>query len=131
MIWQYLYDDFAYLLMWIIENNLYQPTRELDEDEALEAKAYVSKIKLRKALPTDYLESYDGYFMENSIKKKARAFVTSYYKDSYEDEIREFAGKNLNSELYGSPISRGDYDAFKVRIDDAYAKYRENTDHSA
>lgn len=131
MIWQYSYNDFAYLLMWIIENNLYQPSNDLDEDEAIEERSYVAKIRRREALPTDYLESYDGYFMEDSIKKKARAFVTLYYKDSYEDEVREFASKNLNSELYGFPFRWEDYDAFKVRIDDAYAKYRENTDHSA
>ena len=127
MIRQYSYDDFAYLLMWIIENNLYQPTKELDEDEALEAKAYVSKIKRREALPTDYLESYDGYFMEDEIKKKARAFVIGYFKSSYEDEVREFAKEKLNADLYGFPFRWEDYDAFKVHIDEAYAKYQEKT----
>ena len=117
--------------MWIIENNLYQPSNDLDEDEALEEKSYVAKIKRREALPTDYLESYDGYFMEDSVKKKARAFVSGYYKDSYEDDVRKFAKENLNAKLYGFPFRWEDYDAFKVHIDDAYAKYLENTNHSA
>ena len=131
VIWQYSYDDFAYLLMWIIENNLYQPTNDFDEDDAQEAKAYVSRIKRREKLPTDYLESYDGYFMEDEVKKKARAFVIGYFKSSYEDEVRKFAKEKLNAELYGFPFRWEDYDAFKVHIDDAYAKYRENTNHSA
>lgn len=126
VIWQYSYDDFAYLLMWIIENNLYQPTNDFDEDEAREDKEYVSRIKRREKLPTDYLESYDGYFMEDSVKKKARAFVIGYFKDSYEDEVRKFAKENLNAELYGFPFRWEDYDAFKVHIDKAYAEYLEN-----
>lgn len=126
VIWQYSYDDFAYLLMWIIENNLYQPTKDFDEDEAREDKEYVSLIKRREKLPTDYLESYDGYFMEDSVKKKARAFVIGYFKDSYEDEVRKFTKENLNAELYGFPFRWEDYDAFKVHIDKAYAEYMEN-----
>ncbi|MCR4767182.1 MAG: hypothetical protein K5875_04410 [Saccharofermentans sp.] len=125
MIRQYSYDDFAYLLMWIIENDLYRPTNDFDEDEASEAKAYVAKIKRREALPTDYLESYEGYFMEDGIRKKARPFVISYFKGSYEDEVREFARENLNSELYGFPFRWEDYDAFKAKIDAAYKKFQE------
>ena len=125
IIWQYSYDDFAYLLMWIIEKDLYQPSKELDEDDAIEAKAYVSRIKRREELPTDYLESYEGYFMEDSIKKKARAFVIEYYKKTYEDEVREFAKEALNAELYGFPFRWEDYDAFKVHIDEAYENYLE------
>ena len=131
IIWQYSYDDFAYLLMWIIENNLYQPSNDFDEDEAQEAKAYVSRIKRREKLPTDYLESYEGYFMEDSVKKKARAFVMEYYKGLYEDEVREFAKENLNAELYGFPFRWEDYDAFKVHIDEAYEKYLSNSTSKA
>ena len=124
VIWQYSYDDFAYLLMWIIENNLYQPSKDLDEDDAQEAKEYAAQIKRREKLPTDYLESYEGYFMEDSIKKKARAFVIEYYKGPYEDEVRKFAKEKLNSELYGFPFRWEDYDAFKVYIDEAYSEYQ-------
>ena len=131
VIWQYSYDDFAYLLMWIIENNLYQPSKDFDEDEAQVEKDYVSQIKRREVLPTDYLESYDGYFMEDSVKKRARAFVIEYFKGPYQDEVRKFAKERLNAELYSFPFRWEDYDAFKVHIDDAYAKYRENTNHSA
>lgn len=131
VIWQYSYDDFAYLLMWIIENNLYQPSKDFDEDEAQVEKDYVSQIKRREVLPTDYLESYEGYFMEDSVKKRARAFVIEYFKGPYQDEVRKFAKERLNAELYSFPFRWEDYDAFKVHIDDAYAKYRENTNHSA
>lgn len=131
MIWQYSFDDFAYLLMWIIENDLYQPGNDFDEDEAQEAIEYVSRIKNREELPTDYLESYEGYFMEDSVKKKARAFVIEYFKGSYEDEVREFAKEKLNAELYGFPFRWEDYDAFKVHIDEAYKKYQSKSSDKA
>ena len=122
-----IFDDFAYLLMWIIENDLYRPSNDFDEDEVSEAKAYVSKIKRREVLPTAYLEFYEGYFMEDGIKKKARDFVIGYFKSSYEDEVRKFAKERLNSELYGFPFRWEDYDAFKVRIDEAYENYKRSS----
>ena len=123
VIWQYSYGDFTYLPMWIIENNYFQPTKDFDEDDALEAKDLVSKIKRREEFPTAYLEAYEGYFMEDSVKKKVRAFVIGYYKDSYENEVKKFAKEKLNSELYGFPFRWEDYDAFKVHIDEAYQKW--------
>ncbi len=125
IIWQYSYDDFAYLLMWIIENSFYQPTKDMDEDDALEAKAFVSKIKRREEFPTAYLEAYEGYFMEDSVKKKARVFVIGYYKNAYENEVRKFAEEQLHAELYGFPFRWEDYDVFKEKIDEAYRKWTE------
>lgn len=122
-VWEYSYDDFAYLLMWIIENGLYQPTKELDEDEAHDMKAYVAKIKKRTVKPTEYLIDNDGYFMEDEVKKKARNFVKNYYEGAYENEVVSFAKDRLNSEIYGFPFRWEDYDEFKSRIDEAYQNY--------
>ena len=69
--------------------------------------------------------------MEDSVKKKARAFVTGYYRSSYEDEVRDFASQKLNSELYGFPFRWEDYDAFKDKIDKAYEEYRLNSTNKA
>lgn len=123
IIWQNSYDDFAYLLMWIIENDLYQPTKDHDEDSAREAKSLVNLIKSRKEVPTAYLEGYEGYFMEDEVKKKARDFVIEYYRGSYDAEVRAFAREKLDSELYGFPFRWEDYDAFKENIDKAYEEF--------
>lgn len=124
IIWEYSYDDFTYLMMWIFENGFYQPSSELEDDEAKEARKYVSAIKKRETNPTEYLISYDGYFMEEEIKKKARDFVKTYYKESFEQELAEFAKETLGAELYGFPFRFEDYDAFKPNIDAAYERYQ-------
>lgn len=126
MIWQYTYGDFAYLLMWIIENSFYRPSKEYDEDEAEEAKADIAKISKREALPTDFLNDHGGFFMEDEVSKKARGFAKEYFEDSFLDDVRTFAKDKLGTELYGFPFRWEDYDAFKPKIDEAYKKYQED-----
>ena len=125
VIYQYTCDDFSYLLMWIIEKDLYQPSYEYNEEEIEEVNALVAKIKARAALPTDFLSESVGYFMEDEVQKKARAFVKQYYEGSYRDELTSFAKEKLGAELYGFPFRWEDYDAFKPKIDEAYKKYQE------
>ena len=124
-IWHYALDDFAYLFMWVIENDYYQPSKEFDEDTAKEIKDFISLIKKRKELPTTYLISND-YFMEDEVKKKARSFVADYFNGSYIEDVKKFAAKHLESELYGFPFRFEDYDIFKTRIDEAYKTYTDN-----
>lgn len=62
--------------------------------------------------------------MEEEIKKKARDFVKTYYKESFEQELAEFAKEELGAELYGFPFRFEDYDAFKPNIDAAYERYQ-------
>ena len=126
MIWQYTYGDFAYLLMWIIENGFYRPSKEYDEDEAEEAKADIAKIRKREALPTDFLNDHGGFFMEDEVSKKARGFAKKYFEGSFLDDVRAFAKDKLGTELYGFPFRWEDYDAFKPKIDEAYKKYQED-----
>lgn len=123
IVWQYAYDDFTYLLMWIIEHGFYQPGEELDEEDAKEARALAAKIKRREVNPTVFLSDNDGVFQEDEIKKKARAFVIGYFKGSYMDDLRTFAKEVLQSDIHGFPFRWEDYDAFKVHIDEAYAEY--------
>jgi hypothetical protein len=126
MIWQYTYGDFAYLLMWVIDNGFYRPSKDYDEDQAEEAKAEIAKIRKREALPTDFLSDYsDGFFMEDEVAKKARGFVKAYRDGSFLDDVRAFAKDKLGTELYGFPFRWEDYDAFKPKIDEAYKKYQE------
>ena len=66
--------------------------------------------------------------MEDEVKKKARRFVIEYFKGAYMDDVRAFAKKHLNAELYGFPFRFEDYDIFKARIDEAYAKYKEENE---
>ena len=128
-VWDYAYDDFSYLLMWIIENNFYQPSKDFDEDTAADIKEVIAKIKKREEVPSYYLTSNDGCFMEDEVKKKAREFVIEYFKGSYMDDVKAFAKEHLkNAELYGFPFRFEDYDVFKVRIDEAYAKYKEENE---
>ena len=126
-VWEYAYDDFAYLLMWIIENNFYQTSKDNDEDTAAEIKEFIARVKKREVKPTDYLTG-NNWFMEDEVKKKARGFVTEYYNGAYTDDVKAFAKEHLNAELYGFPFRFEDYDAFKVRIDEAYAKYKEENE---
>ena len=123
IVWQYAYDDFTYLLMWVIENGFYQSSEEWDEDDAKEARALAAKIKRREGNPTSFLTDYDGVFLEDEIKKKARAFVIEYFNGTYMDELRVFAKEVLQTEIHGFPFRFEDYDAFKVHIDEAYAEY--------
>ena len=46
-------------------------------------------------------------------------------------KLTDFAGKKLNSELYGFPFRWEDYDAFKDKIDKAYEEYRLNSTNKA
>ena len=123
IVWQYAYDDFTYLLMWIIEHGFYQPGEELDEEDAKEARALAAKIKRREVNPTVFLSDNDGVFQEDEIKKKARAFVIGYFKGPYMDNLRAFAKEVLQSDIHGFPFRWEDYDAFKVHIDEAYEEY--------
>lgn len=125
IILQYTYGDFAYLLMWVIENGFYRPSKDYDEDEAEEAKAQIAKIRKRQALPTDFLKD-DGFFMEDEVAKKARGFVKEYFESSFLDDVRAFANDKLGTVLYGFPFRWEDYDAFKPKIDEAYKKYQED-----
>lgn len=124
MIWQYTCGDFAYLLMWVIENGFYRPSKEYDEDEAEEAKAQITKIRKREVLPTEFIKD-DGFFMEDEVAKKARGFVKDYFEGSFLEDVRAFAKDKLGTELYGFPFRWEDYDAFKPKIDEAYKKYQE------
>ncbi len=123
IVWQYAYDDFTYLLMWIIEHGFYQPGEELDEEDAKEARALAAKIKRREVNPTVFLSDNDGVFQEDEIKKKARAFVIGYFKGPYMDDLRTFAKEVLQSDIHGFSFRWEDYDAFKVHIDEAYAEF--------
>lgn len=123
IVWQYAYDDFTYLLMWIIENGFYQPSEELEEEDAKEAKALAAKIKRREETPAVFLSDNDGVFLKDEIKKKARSFVIEYFNGSYMDGLRAFAKEVLQAEIHGFPFRWEDYDAFKVYIDQAYAEY--------
>lgn len=124
IVWEYSYDDFAYLLMWIIENGFYQPSKELDEDEARQMRSYVAKIKRREEKPTELLIGNDGIFLDDEVKKKTRAFMKEYYQETYEQEVTAFAKAHLQTELYAFPFRWEDYDAFKHHIDEAYAAYQ-------
>ena len=128
IVWQYAYDDFTYLLMWIIENGFYKPSEELDEEDAKEVRALAAKVKRREENPTVFLSDNDGVFQEDEIKKKARAFVIEYFNGSYMDELRAFAKEKLQTEIHGFPFRWEDYDAFKVHIDAAYAEYLKEND---
>ena len=123
IVWQYAYDDFTYLLMWIIENGFYQPSEELDEEDAKPVRELAAKIKRREENPTAFLD--DGVFLEDEIKKKARAFVIGYFKGPYMDDLRTFAKEVLQADIHGFPFRWEDYDAFKEHIDAAYAEYLE------
>lgn len=123
IVWQYAYDDFTYLLMWIIEHGFYQPGEELDEEDAKEVRALAAKIKRREENPTVFLSDNDGVFQEDEIKKKARTFVIGYFKGPYMDDLRTFAKEVLQSDIHGFPFRWEDYDAFKVHIDEAHAEY--------
>ena len=129
-VWDYSFDDFTYLLTWIIEKNFYQPSEEegpLEEEEAKQIRSLLGKIKRRTMLPSEFLSGSDGYFMEDEIKKKARPFVKEYYESTYPDEVKAFSEEHLKAELYGFPFRWEDYDAFKDRIDEAYQRYLEET----
>jgi len=122
----YTYDDFSYLLAWIIEKNFYQNSEEneqLSEEESKQLKSFLAKIKRHTMLPSEFLDGGDGYFMEDEVKEKARAFVKEYYENTYPDEVKAFAKEHLNAELYGFPFRWENYEAFKVNIDKAYEKY--------
>ena len=126
IIWQYTCDDFSFLLAWIIEKDLYQPSVDDDEDEAEESREDAAKIKARDMLPSEYLKNNGGYFMEDEVKESARKFVKEYYKGAYLDEVRTFAKEKLGSQLYGFPFRWEDYDEFKVHIDESFEKYGGN-----
>ena len=123
IIWDYTCDDFTYLMVWVMEKDLYQPCEDAEDDEAEEAIECAVKIKARNMLPSDYLMDNAGYFMEDEVKKKARDFVKYYYEGPYRDELRKFAKDKLGAELYGFPFRWEDYDAFKINIDKAFEDY--------
>ncbi len=124
IIWGNSYDDFAYLLMWVLENNYYQPSAEMDEDDIRETRNFIARIKRHTKTPADFLEGSEGYFMEDEVKEKVRAFVKEYYENTYLDEVKAFAKEHLNAELYGFPFRWEDYEVFKSRIDEAYCEYQ-------
>lgn len=119
---QYMYDDFAYLLMWIIDNNFYCTKPEWDLSQTNSMVEFVAKIRNRENLPTEYLAA-DGIFTEKEIKKKARDFVKKYYEGEYEAEMETYAKEHLKAQMYGFPFRWEDYDSFKPIIDAAYEKY--------
>ena len=119
---QYMYDDFAYLLMWIIENDFYCTKPEWDLPMTNSMAEFAAKIRNRECLPTEYLAA-DGIFTEEEIKRKARGFVKKYYEGAYESDLGTYVKDSLGSELYGFPFRWEDYDAFKPVINAAYEQY--------
>ena len=95
----------------------------MSEEESKQLKSFLAKIKRHTMLPSEFLDGGDGYFMEDEVKEKARAFVREYYENMYPDEVKAFAKEHLNAELYGFPFRWEDYEAFKEHIDKAYKKY--------
>lgn len=127
VVWDYSFDDFSYLLAWIIEKNFYRNSEEnepLSEEESKLVRSLLAKIKRHTMLPSEFLDGSDGTFMEDEVKEKAREFVKEYYENTYRDEVKAFAKEHLNAELYGFPFRWEDYEIFKTRIDDAYREYR-------
>lgn len=117
------FDDFSYLLAWIVEKDFYQNSEDYEpvsEEESKQLESFLAKIKSHTMLPSEFLDGSDGYFMEDEVKEKARTFVKEYFKGSYPDEVKAFAKEHLNAELYGFPFRWEDYEAFKGRIDEAY-----------
>ncbi|MBO4653341.1 MAG: hypothetical protein J5649_08510 [Lachnospiraceae bacterium] len=130
IVWDYAFDDFSYLLAWIIEKNFYQNSEEyepLGEEETKLVRSLLAKIKRHTMLPSEFLNGSDGTFLEDEVKEKARAFVKEYYENTYRDEMKAFAKEHLNAELYGFPFRWEDYEVFKTRIDEAYRKYPEQS----
>ena len=111
--------------MWVFENNYYQPSAEMDEDDIRETRNFIARIKRHTKTPTDFLEGSEGYFMEDEVKEKVRAFIKEYFEGAYMDEVKAFAKEHLNAELYGFPFRWEDYEAFKPRIDEAYREYQQ------
>lgn len=144
VIWEYAYDDFAYILAWIMEKDFFKPNDDEDDYMAKEMLEYASKIKAHEMKPTDYLAAFDdGVFDEQNLKPKAAGFVKEYLENSdyikgndvpkpgniigaYYAELEEFAAERLNTVLFGFPFRWEDYEAFKPNIDAAYKKYLSN-----
>lgn len=141
-IWDYSYDDFAYLLMWIIEKDFYRFAPEQygaeNEEDQME---FIARIKNRKVIPTDFFIENEGFLYEEEIKPEALGFVLEYidgseyvkgrnvpkkgdYIGAYEAEVEQFAKEKLNSDIFGFPFRWEDYDEFKGHIDEAFVKYQ-------
>lgn len=140
-IWHCSYDDFTYLMAWIIENDYYQYSAlHYGEDGEKGWMQTINKIKNRTYEATDFFLLTDGVLFKKEISDKAIDFIQEYsngslYNDGHfylkednvigglEVDVQDFAKKELNSEVYGFRFTWEDYDKFKVYIDNAYKKY--------
>ena len=144
IIWNYSYDDIAYLFMWIVENDFYQYFAyefgaEVGEEEWM---GFIDKIKNRKVKPTEYFIATEGYLFKQEIASEIWDFIDKYYCNAtemknghreiakgnligaYEIDLENFIKDELNSEQYGFDFEWEDYDKFKTIIDKAYARYK-------
>lgn len=142
-IWDYAFDDWSYLLAWIIENGHFQYSEEeYGEEDKNNFMEVVSKIKNRIYIPTDFLLMTEGYMYEEEISEEVRDFIEEYLNGSkynkghyylkegntigaYYVELENFAKEELNSKMYGFSFLWEEYDKFKGYINTAYKKYKE------
>lgn len=126
IIWDYSFDDFTYLLAWIITNNHFTYLADIYGEEDRESfMSMVGDIKERKESPVMFLLTSDGYFYKDEVDDKARGFVVEYFPGQFAAEIVEFAKSDLNSSINNFAFKWEDYDLFKRRIDDAFRSFNE------
>lgn len=140
-IWHCSYDDFTYLMAWIIENGYYQySSQHYGEDGEKGWMKTIDKIKNRTYEATDFFLLTDGVLFKDEISDQIVDFIQEYSNSSLcndgqfylkegnvigglEVDVQDFARKQLNSDIYGFKFKWDDYDKFKVYIDTAYKKY--------
>lgn len=126
LIWDYSFDDFTYLLAWIIGNDHFTFLSDVYGDSERESfMSMVDDIKSREESPVLFLLTSDGYFYKDEVAEDVRDFVVKYFAGSFGADLAEFAKSELNSSVNNFAFKWEDYDKFKSRIDDAYKKFCE------
>lgn len=117
-IWEYARNFIAYLVQWLIENDLFCYN---EEDE--ETRELVKKCKERKIKPGKIVQEVcDERLIEDDLSPKIRDFLINYYVEDT-DDYENFVNEEIKKELYGFGFEWEDYDKWKKYIDREYKKY--------
>lgn len=116
-IWLYATNHIGLFIKWLIDNNLQ------GEDADVEA---CQKVRDGFMTGSEYLMSdLDGRFCEEDVSESALEFVKQYYRNDYFNDYGATCPCNKkNVPCYSFISDINDYNALKIRIDEAYMKYQ-------
>lgn len=116
-IWLLAGNHIGLFLRWLIGNGFEGEDADAEDCE---------KVRSGRMTGTEYLLwDCDGKFWEGDVKEEILPFVKAYYDRDFLDDYIAACINKTDKPCYGVITGDADYQKLRVRIDKAYASFRE------